>query len=1482
MKIRRLVIPLACLCFLLAACGQQGSSAPASTDGPGSAAISTTPGDTLPVQPSNTPGGPETEPGRETTAAPGPGPDTGTVTPLDDGTGSSIYVPGPADIAEDGPGGLAYVKGTLIVSLFTDPDEDALASLAAAAGGEIVGVQHGSRPVAEIRIAAENYEELRAAAESLETLPEVAFADPELMVTADAQAINTLTENNTPWSADGSAIPDTGNEDDPSGSDWWAEAIRAYSAWEDVSLLENPIPAGVIDSGFDPQQEDLKGRISLLSLALESGSDALKPDLSLSKKDVSHGTFVAGLMAAANNDIGIRGVADQSLLYCVDRVYSVTEKRSISLSSAAFYYYYNRMHDLGVRVINHSFGPAKLTEDAFMHPDDKSRYPEEDDRMRAVELFNAYNRSYEEYERGFQIAIGETAGMFLNQLLTDWINGNEDWICVQSAGNGDSDGNPISADLNSNFCSITKAIFNEKVALLKVKIGLTDEQRRRLDELKWEDIRSRILVVGAAKNEKAAGEDDTYTPNDSSNYGKNQVDIFAPGTDVFGLNYSGAKNKYVTEDGTSIAAPIVSGAATLLWSAFPDLPADEITRILKECTDKKVIDDREKVPEKHRGEYPFLDIGQAVEYTKYYTYVRDELIPQYGLFKGAQTGTMTRADESWLKPEGIVTAWIGDIDTADDAGHEMVVFRFRRDPDSSYSDRTYDLVMDLYTLINGEVSLQDPEVKTGFFLRGNYSCRLDLEVFAYKQTEGSMLSIRIDAEDGVFTDQTLSEQKKVGTKNGRLTVSDGAPAGTDPERVFVIGCDQLTSGVPLSLELRITDGCRLTYFLDLVFTDRDYTPAGYVSEYVTGTGPSGPTDLWLNPPFHGTGKRVIRTESYKNDELDYYHQFAYGEDGLLLYDGYFHADGDMSSIIAYDYDMAGCLIREREILATGQVDYEICYDNDANGYMVRKYNAPPGGGEIVDWNEYTNDADGNQLIWKGFRNKQLSFWWEYTYDAMGNKLTSRRFEADGTLILDSVYTYDDAGHLLHSSSTDEKGRTDNTDYEWSDDFHTRYSPWYYSGSLKLAGYDTYTFDDDGNTLSFYTWYDSDGHTTERKYFYQEGDGTLPEPERPDPEAETTPAETIPFPTAPEPEWPSETVKRHLEAVADTAWYQELGNDPNNVKAFRSNVDSVIVTDDEHLYFVEKEIVKNNYVYRIMRTDLDGQNKEFVTNGRGGLNLLDGMLYYHVRENGKSRVERMDLATGEKQVLASPDEGTVTSMLVCKEYVFCWLYFEDYGYVEAIDLKTGAVTDLGGRGADWGAPMSISDGRLTVISQPDFGRGARSVYRVYISAIRDGARLEKVVDKSDFLYANSFFFTEDGTVRVAPNDAFGQKNYYYHASYDQIRELRWQYQSDETRMSMNLNEADRSLASALISNELHFTLGEDLILIVTGPDPDAPHLQLIRIPQFDLSKAETVSEFDARLEGAGKSMDGQTLYLLLSEAGDDASVTQIVRIPREDR
>ena len=68
---------------------------------------------------------------------------------------------------------------------------------------------------------------------------------------------------------------------------------------------------------------------------------------------------------------------------------------------------------------------------------------------------------------------------------------------------------------------------------------------------------------------------------DFSNYGHTMVDLFAPGVSI----YSAAlNNEFAREDGTSLAAPVVSGVAALLMSQFPTLTAADVKRILMATT----------------------------------------------------------------------------------------------------------------------------------------------------------------------------------------------------------------------------------------------------------------------------------------------------------------------------------------------------------------------------------------------------------------------------------------------------------------------------------------------------------------------------------------------------------------------------------------------------------------------------------------------------------------------------------------------------------------------------------------------------------------------------------------------------------------------------------------------------------------------------------------------------------------------------------
>lgn len=62
-----------------------------------------------------------------------------------------------------------------------------------------------------------------------------------------------------------------------------------------------------------------------------------------------------------------------------------------------------------------------------------------------------------------------------------------------------------------------------------------------------------------------------------SNYGKVNVDVFAPGTDIYSTY---PNNEYEFSPGTSMAAPAVAGLAALLFSQYPDLTASQVKKII--------------------------------------------------------------------------------------------------------------------------------------------------------------------------------------------------------------------------------------------------------------------------------------------------------------------------------------------------------------------------------------------------------------------------------------------------------------------------------------------------------------------------------------------------------------------------------------------------------------------------------------------------------------------------------------------------------------------------------------------------------------------------------------------------------------------------------------------------------------------------------------------------------------------------------------
>ncbi len=69
-----------------------------------------------------------------------------------------------------------------------------------------------------------------------------------------------------------------------------------------------------------------------------------------------------------------------------------------------------------------------------------------------------------------------------------------------------------------------------------------------------------------------------------SNYGKKEVDIFAPGVQIYSTMPGG--DKYGEASGTSMACPVVAGTAALIMSYYPTLSAQQIKYVIEKSANQ--------------------------------------------------------------------------------------------------------------------------------------------------------------------------------------------------------------------------------------------------------------------------------------------------------------------------------------------------------------------------------------------------------------------------------------------------------------------------------------------------------------------------------------------------------------------------------------------------------------------------------------------------------------------------------------------------------------------------------------------------------------------------------------------------------------------------------------------------------------------------------------------------------------------------------
>lgn len=121
----------------------------------------------------------------------------------------------------------------------------------------------------------------------------------------------------------------------------------------------------------------------------------------------------------------------------------------------------------------------------------------------------------------------------------------------------------------------------------------------------WNTNASNFITVGASSDPRISGS----IAADFSNYGKQNVDVFAPGVRIYSTFPGG--NQYGNLKGTSMSAPIVSGLAAMIRGYYPELTAVQVKKIIEESSIKPDPSIQAIKPGSKNEEIPFAILSRT-------------------------------------------------------------------------------------------------------------------------------------------------------------------------------------------------------------------------------------------------------------------------------------------------------------------------------------------------------------------------------------------------------------------------------------------------------------------------------------------------------------------------------------------------------------------------------------------------------------------------------------------------------------------------------------------------------------------------------------------------------------------------------------------------------------------------------------------------------------------------------------------------------
>lgn len=93
-----------------------------------------------------------------------------------------------------------------------------------------------------------------------------------------------------------------------------------------------------------------------------------------------------------------------------------------------------------------------------------------------------------------------------------------------------------------------------------------------------------------------------------SNYGKQNVDVFAPGVDIYSTK---PENGYANASGTSMASPVTAGVCAVLKAYYPNLSPADIKRIVETSSDKSMAKKKVVIPGEAKKKVKFATLSRT-------------------------------------------------------------------------------------------------------------------------------------------------------------------------------------------------------------------------------------------------------------------------------------------------------------------------------------------------------------------------------------------------------------------------------------------------------------------------------------------------------------------------------------------------------------------------------------------------------------------------------------------------------------------------------------------------------------------------------------------------------------------------------------------------------------------------------------------------------------------------------------------------------